>query len=275
MAKVRRKSPPARKSSPPKPKAKASAVKGKPAVSHKPKVTPVAKGKPKPVPKPVPKPTAKPAAKGSKGAVRRPTPAPVESKAGGKAKTSPAAPVPVRRSTYVEAVALYERGVQLLQTHKFREAAEVLKRVISQFPDEKELHERARLYILVCERNVAAAAAPAQTTEDRVFAATLAINNGQLDQAISQLSAVIQQDPEHDHAAYMLGMAHALRGNVEQAVQCLGRAMALNVENRELVRKEPDLESLRRTDAMMALLASPPPLIPRKEKRPAAKPKRG
>jgi tetratricopeptide (TPR) repeat protein len=178
----------------------------------------------------------------------------------------------VHRSTYVEAVALYEKGVQLLQAHKFKEAAEVLKGVIARFPDEKELHERARLYILVCERSVVAAApAPAETTEDRVFAATLAINNGQLDQAISQLSAVIQQDPEHDHAAYMLGMAHALRGNVEQAVQFLGRAMALNVENRELVRKEPDLESLRRTDAMMALLASPPALIPRKEKRPGGK----
>jgi hypothetical protein len=43
--------------------------------------------------------------------------------------------------------------------------------------------------------------------------------------------------------------------------------MALNPENRDMARKEPDLEALRRTDEMGALLASPPPLLPRKDKK--------
>ncbi|MDO8834258.1 MAG: tetratricopeptide repeat protein, partial [Vicinamibacterales bacterium] len=144
--------------------------------------------------------------------------------------------------------------------------------VIAQFPEEKELHERALLYLRVCDRGIAAEQHKTESPEERVYAATLAINNGSPDQAIAILAAVIQRDPEHDHATYMMGVAQALRGNNDAAMQYLARSMALNRENRDLAYKDPDLEALRRTDELRALLASPPPLLPRKD-RPA--PSRG
>jgi tetratricopeptide (TPR) repeat protein len=262
MAKTGRKPTPSRKSAPAKPKTKSAPARTKPAVKPKPaKPAKVVKAKPKVAAKPHPKPVAK----APEPAKRQPAPPPAR-----RVKTPQPPPPPVRRSTYVEAVAMYERGVQLLQARKYKDAASTLERVISQFPEEKELHERAKLYILVCQRSLAAAPTREETADERVFSATLAINNGQIEQAVKELQAVIEQDPEHDHATYMLGVAHAQAGNTDLAVQFLSRAMALNIENRELVRKEPDLEPLRRTDAMIALLASPPPLIPRREKRAAA-----
>ena len=59
---------------------------------------------------------------------------------------------PQRRTTYYEAVALYERGLEALQRHDFSDAAEILESVLRQYPDEKELHERVRLYLNICER---------------------------------------------------------------------------------------------------------------------------
>jgi tetratricopeptide (TPR) repeat protein len=164
---------------------------------------------------------------------------------------------PVRRSTYVDAVALYELGVHHLQSREFSEADRALRAVIAGYPEEKELHERARLYLRVCERHVVAVSARAETAEDRIFAATLAINNGMLDHAVGLLSSVIQKEPESDHASYMLGVALALKGQFDQAIHHLGRAMSLNPENRDLAFKEPDLEPLRRTDEMRSLLAAP------------------
>jgi predicted Zn-dependent protease len=173
----------------------------------------------------------------------------------------------------VDAIAMYERGVQFLQARKYNEAAAALKGVIAQFPEEKELHERALLYIRVCERGIAAAPHKTESPEERVYAATLAINNGSPDQAIAILAAVIQKDPENDHATYMMGVAQAMKGNTDGAMQYLARSMALNRENRDLAFKEPDLEALRRTDEMRALLASPPAQLPRKD-RPASKVRR-
>jgi tetratricopeptide (TPR) repeat protein len=174
---------------------------------------------------------------------------------------------PVRRSTYAEAVALYQRGIEALQSHRYREAAELLNSVVARYPEEKELHERAFLYLRVCERQIAAAPPRPETPEERTLAATLAINNGTPDQAIAILATLIADDPENDQATYMLGVANALKGRPDVALQYLSLAMALNPENRSVARKDPDLELLRRTDDMRLLLASPPAPLPRKDKR--------
>ena len=58
----------------------------------------------------------------------------------------PAQPsAPQRRSTYFEAVAVYERGLEALQRHAYSDAASLLESVLRQYPEEKELHERVRL----------------------------------------------------------------------------------------------------------------------------------
>src|SRR2546423_9206450 len=49
---------------------------------------------------------------------------------------------PTRRSTYFEAVALYERGMEALQRHEYRAATELLASVLPQDPQEKEVHQR-------------------------------------------------------------------------------------------------------------------------------------
>ena len=53
---------------------------------------------------------------------------------------------PKRRETYFEAVALYEQGLEALQRHAYQEATHLLESVLRQFPEERELHERVRLY---------------------------------------------------------------------------------------------------------------------------------
>jgi|ERR1051326_1556275 tetratricopeptide (TPR) repeat protein len=166
-------------------------------------------------------------------------------------------PIPQRRTTYVEAVALYERGLELLQRHAYREAADAFDRVLKQYPDEKELHERARQYLNVCQRQTAPRESSPQTIDERLYAATLAINTGQYDQAIAHLRLVRDEDPDNDHALYMLAVAHAQRDEHAEAVAHLERAIALNGENRALARNDPDLEPLRDDDAFRAALETP------------------
>jgi TolA-binding protein len=59
------------------------------------------------------------------------------------ARPQPAAPP--RRSTYIEAVAIYERGLEALQRHDYHGAIDLLESVLRLYPEEKELHERVRL----------------------------------------------------------------------------------------------------------------------------------
>ncbi|MEI6668215.1 MAG: tetratricopeptide repeat protein [Acidobacteriota bacterium] len=174
---------------------------------------------------------------------------------------------PIPRSTYAEAVLTYERAMQALQAKRYRDAAHLLKTVIATYPEEKELLERAQLYLRVCERHLAPPDATPTTPEERVYAATLAINSGDIDRAIQLLTSALTQNPTNDHAEYMLGVALAIRGNQEAAITHLERAVALNPETKGLIIKEADLEALRQTDAVAALLSAPTPhLQPRRDK---------
>ncbi len=164
---------------------------------------------------------------------------------------------PQRRSTYFEAVAVYERGLEALQSHDYSLAAHLFESVLAQFPEEKELAERVRLYLNICQRQVAPRENTPQTIDERLYAATLAINGGQYDQAIAHLRLVRDEDPDNDHALYMLAVAHAQRDEHAEAVAHLERAIALNPENRAMARTDPDLEPLHDDDAFRAALETP------------------
>jgi len=154
-------------------------------------------------------------------------------------------------------VALYERGLEAIQRHAYGEAANLLESVLRLYPEEKELHERVRLYLNVCQRQATQREDSPQTIDERLYAATLAINGGQYDQAIAHLRLVRDEDPDNDHALYMLAVAHAQRDEHAEAVAHLERAIALNPENRGLARTDPDLEPLRDDDAFRAALEAP------------------
>ena len=167
-------------------------------------------------------------------------------------------PAPQRRSTYFEAVALYERGLEALQRHDYEGAGSLFDSVLRQYPEEKELHERVRLYLNICQRQAKPRESSPQTVDERLYAATLAINGGQYDQAIAHLRLVRDEDPDNDHALYMLAVAHAQRDEHAEAVAHLERAIALNPENRGLARTDPDLEPLRDDESFRAALEAPP-----------------
>ena len=167
---------------------------------------------------------------------------------------------PPVRAGYLEAVALYEQGVAALQAHDYSRASSILRSVVSRYPNEKELHERVRLYVNVCERHMAPRGLTPSTPEERVFAATLAFNAGDYDDALEHLLTASRESPDHDHVLYMLATVLTLRDQPDEAVPHLLRAIDLNHENRSMARHDPDLEPLRRYDTVRAALESVSPV---------------
>ena len=110
----------------------------------------------------------------------------------------------------------------------------------------------------MCARQTAPPESSPRNADERVYAATLAVNAGHYDEAREHLRAVSQEEPDNDHAIYMLAVVHALRGEPGDAVSCLVRAIDLNPQNRGLARQDPDLESLRHQEAFRAAIEAAP-----------------
>jgi tetratricopeptide (TPR) repeat protein len=154
-------------------------------------------------------------------------------------------------------VAIYERGVQALQRHDFHGGAGFFRIVIDRYPEERELLERARLYLRVCERETSRQPPIPRTPSERVYAATVALNSGDHTGALDQLKRALGDDPESDHAHYIMAVALGGRGRIDEGLDHLRRAIGLNPENRTLARQDPDIEALRNDARFRSVLETP------------------
>lgn len=199
----------------------------------------------------------KPKSRAAAARPRKATPARRATPVASPAPPAPAPPPPPRKPGFYEAVAIYERGVQALQRHDYQGAAGYFRTVLERYPEERELLERARLYLRVCERETARQPPSPRTPSERVYAATVALNSGDQSTALDHLQRALSEDPEHDHAHYTMAVTLGSRGQVDEALEYLKNAIGLNPENRALARQDPDLEPLRVHDRFPAILETP------------------
>jgi tetratricopeptide (TPR) repeat protein len=170
---------------------------------------------------------------------------------------APSPPPPIRKPAFYEALAIYESGVRALQRHDFGAGAGNFRDVIQRYPGERELVERARLYLQVCERETARQPSPPpQTASELVYAATLALNAGDALAAIDHLTKALERAPESDDAHYIMAVAILERGDVDRSLHHLRQAIALNPDNRSTALQDPDLSALRDLDAFREVLGT-------------------
>jgi tetratricopeptide (TPR) repeat protein len=155
------------------------------------------------------------------------------------------------------AVEMFERAFRALQQRQFGRAAELLKAIIKTYPEEKELQERVRVYLTLCERQASSKEPAPKTFEDRVYAATVAINRGAYDEGLTLLRRLEAEDGSNDHVHYMLSVVHALKGDIAAGLGHLRQAIDLNPENRYLASQDVDFEPLHEMESFVALLEAP------------------
>ncbi len=169
---------------------------------------------------------------------------------------TPAAVLEIRQS-YAKAVALYEKGLTALQRHRFATAATSFRKLLDQYPDEGELHDRARLYLNVCARKARPMAAPPKTRDERILAATLALNRRDVEEVLSLLGDGAATPSTDCHVQYLLALAHAQRNDADTAARHLRRAIELNPETRVQAGQEPDFDRIREHRSFRDAIKSP------------------
>lgn len=185
--------------------------------------------------------------------------APTSRQAAAPTPAPAAAPASARKPGFYEAVAVYERGVQGLQRHDFEGAAVFFRTVLERYPEERELLERARLFLSVCERETSRQPPVPKTAAERVYLATVALNSGDQAGALDHLRGALVEDPDSDHAHYIMAVALATtRNRADEALEHLQQAIALNPDNRSMARQDPDLDSLRDHSRFKNALDTPP-----------------
>jgi len=184
----------------------------------------------------------------------------------------PAAPIIVRPAQQAppqpneQALAVFQEAMTALQRHAYRNAAEGFRTLLNRFPAERALLDRTRVYLALCERELARQPPAPRTVEERLTAATAALNND--DDAVAErlVKTVLSEDERHDLALYLMAAVEARRGDADAAMSFLSRAVTVSPEVRAQARHDADFEILRSSDAFQNLI-DPPSQMSRRARR--------
>ncbi len=148
----------------------------------------------------------------------------------------------------------FDRGVVALQKKKIDEAERNFLDLIQKYPDEKELVDRARVYLAVCERQKNSSRPALSEPEDFYYAALLEKNRGNVTEAIEHAKRATKRNGG-GRVDFLLACCYAQAGEAETAVEHLRKAIEEDQRHRVLARHDRDFDPVRDTPAFQQLLA--------------------
>lgn len=136
----------------------------------------------------------------------------------------------------------FEAAMKLFHARQFKEARDLF--VEASGGPERDVANRARLHIAMCDRRLQQATVNLGSAEDNYNYGVALINSRNLAEARAHLEKALEMSPGADHIHYALALAQALAGDLNNAQQNLKRAIELEPRNRLIARQDADFAPL-------------------------------
>lgn len=172
------------------------------------------------------------------------------------AKASPArliVPPKVIDPRLVQVMRIYDEAIRHFNHQNFRRAKETLEKVLT--GPSRELAERARVHLAICEQRLQRApAVHLRGADDHYHFAVSQINLANYEEARAHLEKARKLAPKADYVYYALASVAALTREPEEACKHLAQAIKLRPENRYHARNDSDFKPLEDDVRFQALL---------------------
>ncbi len=149
-----------------------------------------------------------------------------------------------KKDEYQKALSAYAEAIKEFRRERFDKAVEALGAFIEKHPAEKELIDRARIYVAVAESRLKGKGEPVvlKTAEDLYQYGIFKLNAGDHDEALKLLERAEKLEPESGKVSYALADLTCLMGRTEECFEHLKKAVQLDKSFRVLAQNEPDFE---------------------------------
>lgn len=150
----------------------------------------------------------------------------------------------------------YDKGVRLMQQKDYQKAAPRFEAVISEFPQELALCDRARTYLRICKKDQSERQPLRQTrnAEQAYEVGVFLLNDGDFKEAARHFERAAEHAPQDSDVQISLANARLGAGDVDGCLAALRKAFELDPRKRNYVRNVSDFEMLDEHPDFVALL---------------------
>ena len=166
---------------------------------------------------------------------------------------------PVARTANLDrAIKEYEEALKVMGRKDHAKAAHLFEAIIKEHPAEREVCDRARIYLSICRSHAPGGAGKSKGSDDPYYLGVIAANDGRLDEAAELFERVLRQDPQSDKSLYALATVCAMKGDAAGATDNLRKAIAVNPANKIQALNDSDFDALRENAEFTAMLGRAP-----------------
>src|SRR5262245_42649452 len=108
------------------------------------------------------------------------------------------------------AIKQYEEALKLFSRKEYSKAAHLFEEIIKNYPAEREVCDRARVYLSLSKVQMIPPAMKSKGPEDAYYLGVIAANDGRLEEAADLFEKAFRNDPKSDKATYALGGVYSL-----------------------------------------------------------------
>lgn len=151
-----------------------------------------------------------------------------------------------RKDDYQKALGAYAEAIKEFRKQKYDKAAESLRGFVEKFSSERELADRARMYIAISEEKLREPkeSVSLKTFDDYYQYGVYKTNAGEFEEAQKLLEKAEKMSPDEGRLHYALADLFCLMAQNEPALEHLKRAIQIDKFFRILAQNESDFEPL-------------------------------
>jgi tetratricopeptide (TPR) repeat protein len=143
------------------------------------------------------------------------------------------------------ALALLEKGIGYIFQKEFKKARGELKTLVETYPGEMDILARAHSYLRICDREEAAQKKPAITADQLYGLGIMEHNKANYDKAVSYFLQSIENHPGADYIYYSIAASLAMKGDLQESLNNLRKAVELNEDSRIYAKNDSDFAVLQ------------------------------
>jgi tetratricopeptide (TPR) repeat protein len=149
-----------------------------------------------------------------------------------------------KKDSYDKALSAYGEAMREFHKGKWDKAQELLKSFLEKYDTEKELVDRARMYLEITHEKGKKETVSLKTVDDYFYYSAYKINTGDYEEALKLLEKALEMKEDEGKIYYLMADACILAGKTEEALEHLKKAFQKDRFYRILAQNETDFEPL-------------------------------
>ncbi len=147
--------------------------------------------------------------------------------------------------SYEKAILSFGDAVKAYRKGDSKKAVEMFEALIEKHASERELVDRARTYIKICQNISKKETLPTKTFDDLYESGIFLMNLGKYEEALKLFNKAIEKNPDHAKILYFMAAIYQSMGNSDQSIEFLKRSIQKDKYFKILAQNDSDFENLR------------------------------